>query len=297
MASHAQCTECTDRASRQSGQLWKKLKHNHLTSHRPPPGQHARLCRLPQPPTLRDFLLFASGHALHPSRMLVNITLSTWARARASRWFKHLFQAWKAPRRGVCLRRRWATVRSSRAVRYLQGGTLSYREGPGGICSDTWWPARQLLADTATAGVAGSGLGSCLGVKGLELHGVAAQVLDSSSALHQLQHEAATRNSALCQSVEQGLTGPLGAVEQGCKRSGMLTALQNAWHTICHGGENLPEPTASHLRSRHTGHFGSCPSAHVFTASACTRPGWATQLRVKAGISNSHPLTAHCTAA
>ncbi|KAA6424558.1 MAG: hypothetical protein FRX49_05768 [Trebouxia sp. A1-2] len=47
------------------------------------------------------------------------MTASTCALASSSRWFRHLFQAWKAPSLRVCLRNRMATVCSSLAVRYL----------------------------------------------------------------------------------------------------------------------------------------------------------------------------------
>lgn len=69
--------------------------------------------------TLMDLRASRSSHLFAPSRMLVSITASTCARASSSRWFKHLFQAWKAPSLRVCLRSRIATVCSSLAVRYL----------------------------------------------------------------------------------------------------------------------------------------------------------------------------------
>ena len=69
--------------------------------------------------TLMDLRASRSSHLLAPSRMLVSITASTCALASSSRWFRHLFQAWKAPSLRVCLRNRMATVCSSLAVRYL----------------------------------------------------------------------------------------------------------------------------------------------------------------------------------
>ena len=69
--------------------------------------------------TLMDLRASRSSHLLAPSRMLVSMTASTCARASSSRWFRHLFQAWKAPSLRVCLRSRIATVCSNLAVRYL----------------------------------------------------------------------------------------------------------------------------------------------------------------------------------
>ena len=79
------------------------------------PDSSVRVC------TFRERRESASGHFATAARKVSSIRLSMWARASASRWFRHLFQAWKAPWRPVCFRRRRATVCSSFAVRYLHG--------------------------------------------------------------------------------------------------------------------------------------------------------------------------------
>ena len=78
--------------------------------------------RVQQSLTLRERRLSASGHLEMAARKLSSIRLSMWARARASRWLRHRFQAWKAPILAVCFRNRRATVCNSLAVRYLEVG-------------------------------------------------------------------------------------------------------------------------------------------------------------------------------
>lgn len=70
--------------------------------------------------TLRDLRASKSSHLLAPSRILTSMTASMWALASSSRWFRHLFQAWKAPSLRVCFLSLMATVCSSRATRYLR---------------------------------------------------------------------------------------------------------------------------------------------------------------------------------
>ena len=91
--------------------------------------------------TFRLLQQSASGHALTPSMKRSNITDSTYARARARMWLRHLFQASNAPIRRVCLLRRCANVNSNFPVRYLRVGrmllrhTMMLSQPPGSIAT------------------------------------------------------------------------------------------------------------------------------------------------------------------
>ena len=61
---------------------------------------------------------------LYDSMNLARITDSMCDSASVSRWLRHRFHAWNAPRRALCLRSRSAAVCRSVAVRYCDNDKL-----------------------------------------------------------------------------------------------------------------------------------------------------------------------------